>query len=47
MKDKKPAQVVCSCPQDDAAQYRHLVAILRVCLMRKCLLADETDELQG
>lgn len=33
--------------EDDAAQYRHLVAILRVCLMRKCLLADETDELQG
>ncbi|XP_075890489.1 chaperone Ric-8A isoform X2 [Nelusetta ayraudi] len=33
--------------EDDAALYRHLVAILRVCLMRKCLLPDETDELQG
>lgn len=34
-------------PQDDAALYRHLVAILRLCLMRKCLLSDDTDELQG
>ncbi|XP_068439680.1 synembryn-A [Clinocottus analis] len=33
--------------EDDAALYRHLVAILRLCLMRKCLLLDETDELQG
>eukprot|EP00064_Thunnus_orientalis_P014519 superscaffoldBa00002534_g14565 len=33
--------------QDDAALYRHLVAILRLCLMRKCLLTDDTDELQG
>lgn len=31
----------------DAALYRHLVAMLRLCLMRKCLLADDTDELQG
>ncbi|XP_059180953.1 synembryn-A [Centropristis striata] len=33
--------------EDDAALYRHLVAILRLCLMKKCLLADDTDELQG
>ncbi|XP_044192853.1 synembryn-A isoform X1 [Thunnus albacares] len=33
--------------EDDAALYRHLVAILRLCLMRKCLLTDDTDELQG
>uniref|UniRef100_A0A3B3ZP52 Synembryn n=1 Tax=Periophthalmus magnuspinnatus TaxID=409849 RepID=A0A3B3ZP52_9GOBI len=25
----------------------HLVAILRLCLLRKCVLADDTDELQG
>ncbi|XP_072311779.1 chaperone Ric-8A-like isoform X2 [Eucyclogobius newberryi] len=33
--------------EEDAAQYRHLVAILRLCLMRKCMLADDTDDLQG
>lgn len=33
--------------QDDAALYRHLVALLRVCLMKQCLLPDDTDELQG
>uniref|UniRef100_A0A672JTV7 Synembryn n=1 Tax=Salarias fasciatus TaxID=181472 RepID=A0A672JTV7_SALFA len=33
--------------EDDAALYRHLVAILRLCLMRKSVLADDTDELQG
>ncbi|XP_033840828.1 synembryn-A [Periophthalmus magnuspinnatus] len=33
--------------EEDAAQYRHLVAILRLCLLRKCVLADDTDELQG
>ncbi|XP_031699049.1 synembryn-A-like [Anarrhichthys ocellatus] len=33
--------------EDDAALYRHLVAMLRLCLMRKCLLSDDTDELQG
>ncbi|XP_056885358.1 synembryn-A isoform X3 [Takifugu flavidus] len=33
--------------EDDAALYRHLVALLRVCLMKHCLLPDETDELQG
>ncbi|KAM9336461.1 chaperone Ric-8A [Symphorus nematophorus] len=33
--------------EDDAALYRHLVALLRLCLMRKCLLTDDTDELQG
>nr|XP_043869989.1 synembryn-A isoform X2 [Solea senegalensis] len=33
--------------EDDAALYRHLVAILRLCLMRKCMLSDDTDELQG
>ncbi|XP_034414837.1 synembryn-A [Cyclopterus lumpus] len=33
--------------EDDAALYRHLVAILRLCLIRKCLLLDDTDELQG
>ncbi|XP_054913980.1 synembryn-A isoform X2 [Poeciliopsis prolifica] len=33
--------------EEDAALYRHLVAILRLCLMRKCLLPEETDELQG
>nr|XP_020461963.1 synembryn-A-like isoform X2 [Monopterus albus] len=32
---------------DDAAIYRHLVATLRLCLMRKCVLLDDTDELQG
>ncbi|XP_029382887.1 synembryn-A-like isoform X2 [Echeneis naucrates] len=30
-----------------AALYRHLVAILRLCLMRNCMLPDDTDELQG
>ncbi|XP_074476974.1 chaperone Ric-8A isoform X2 [Sebastes fasciatus] len=33
--------------EDDAALYRHLVAILRLCMMRKCLITDDTDELQG
>ncbi|KAK5850772.1 hypothetical protein PBY51_001619 [Eleginops maclovinus] len=33
--------------EDDAALYRHLVAILRLCLMKECLLSDDTDELQG
>uniref|UniRef100_A0A8C6UJP8 Synembryn n=1 Tax=Neogobius melanostomus TaxID=47308 RepID=A0A8C6UJP8_9GOBI len=33
--------------EEDAAQYRHLVAILRLCLMRKCVLTEDTDELQG
>ncbi|XP_069373542.1 synembryn-A isoform X2 [Paralichthys olivaceus] len=33
--------------EDNAALYRHLVAILRLCLMRKCMLSDDTDELQG
>ncbi|KAM7381738.1 hypothetical protein PAMA_012534 [Pampus argenteus] len=33
--------------EDEAALYRHLVAILRLCLMRKCLLTDDTDELQS
>lgn len=33
--------------EEDAAQYRHLVAILRLCLMKECVLAEETDELQG
>nr|XP_004571454.2 synembryn-A [Maylandia zebra] len=33
--------------EDDAALYRHLVAILRLCLLRKCLLSEDTDELQG
>lgn len=33
--------------QDVAALYRHLVALLRVCLMKQCLLPDDTDELQG
>ncbi|XP_054454493.1 synembryn-A [Anoplopoma fimbria] len=33
--------------EDDAALYRHLVAMLRLCLMKKCLLSDDTDELQG
>ncbi|MEQ2164064.1 hypothetical protein GOODEAATRI_002690 [Goodea atripinnis] len=33
--------------EDDAALYRHLVAILRLCLMRKCVLPEDTDELQG
>ncbi|XP_019114504.2 synembryn-A isoform X3 [Larimichthys crocea] len=33
--------------EDDAALYRHLVALLRVCLMRKCTLSEDTDELQG
>ncbi|KAM9425865.1 chaperone Ric-8A-like [Pholidichthys leucotaenia] len=31
----------------DAALYRHLVAILRLCLMRRCMLSDDTDELHG
>uniref|UniRef100_A0A667XGC1 Synembryn n=1 Tax=Myripristis murdjan TaxID=586833 RepID=A0A667XGC1_9TELE len=31
----------------DAALYRHLVAVLRVCLIRCCLLTGDTDELQG
>ncbi len=39
--------VCCLLPQDDAALYRHLVALLRLCLMRKCLISDDTDELQG
>lgn len=34
-------------PQDNAALYRHLVALLRVCLMRKCILPDDIYELQG
>ncbi|KAI3365009.1 hypothetical protein L3Q82_001164 [Scortum barcoo] len=33
--------------EDNAALYRHLVALLRLCLMRKCTLSDDTDELQG
>ncbi|XP_035467556.1 synembryn-A isoform X2 [Scophthalmus maximus] len=33
--------------EEDATLYRHLVAILRLCLMRKCTLSDDTDELQG
>ncbi|KAM4624491.1 chaperone Ric-8A [Polymixia lowei] len=33
--------------EDDAALYRHLVAILRLCLVRSCMLTDDTDELQG
>ncbi|XP_068162095.1 synembryn-A isoform X2 [Antennarius striatus] len=33
--------------ENDAALYRHLVALLRLCLMRKCVLPDDTDELQG
>ncbi|KAK2820311.1 hypothetical protein Q5P01_023270 [Channa striata] len=33
--------------EGDAALYRHLVAILRFCLMRKCVLSEDTDELQG
>ncbi|KAF7655331.1 hypothetical protein LDENG_00057640 [Lucifuga dentata] len=33
--------------KEDAALYRHLVALLRLCLMRRCVLADDTDELQG
>lgn len=33
--------------EEDAAQYRHLVAILRLCLMRKCVLPEDTDDLQG
>ncbi|KAM4715320.1 chaperone Ric-8A-like [Anableps anableps] len=33
--------------EDDAALYRHLVAILRLCLMRKCVMPEDTDELQG
>ncbi|XP_070707867.1 chaperone Ric-8A [Pempheris klunzingeri] len=33
--------------EEDAALYRHLVAILRLCLIRKCLIMDDTDELQG
>ncbi|XP_054625467.1 synembryn-A isoform X2 [Dunckerocampus dactyliophorus] len=31
----------------DAALYRHLVAILRLCMTRKCMLPEDTDELQG
>ncbi|XP_077358181.1 chaperone Ric-8A [Festucalex cinctus] len=31
----------------DAALYRHLVAILRLCMMRKCMTPEDTDELQG
>nr|XP_057918719.1 synembryn-A isoform X2 [Doryrhamphus excisus] len=31
----------------DAALYRHLVAILHLCMTRKCLLLEDTDELQG
>ncbi|KAM8876338.1 chaperone Ric-8A isoform 3-T4 [Synchiropus picturatus] len=35
-------------PSDaDAALYRHLVGILRLCLLRKCTLEEDTDELQG
>ncbi|XP_049614247.1 synembryn-A isoform X2 [Syngnathus scovelli] len=33
--------------EDDAALFRHLVAILRLCLMRKCVMPEDTDELQG
>ncbi|XP_012718524.2 synembryn-A [Fundulus heteroclitus] len=33
--------------EEDAALYRHLVAILRLCLMRKCTLPEDNDELQG
>ncbi|CAL1599363.1 unnamed protein product [Knipowitschia caucasica] len=33
--------------EEEAAQYRHLVAILRLCLLRKCVLAEDTDDLQG
>ncbi|XP_028332639.1 synembryn-A [Gouania willdenowi] len=33
--------------EDDAALYRHLVAILRLCLMRKSVLTTDADELQG
>ncbi|XP_034427199.1 synembryn-A isoform X1 [Hippoglossus hippoglossus] len=33
--------------EDNAALYRHLVAILRLCLMRKCTLSNDTDELQS
>ncbi|XP_047464849.1 synembryn-A [Mugil cephalus] len=33
--------------EEDAALYRHLVAILRLCLMRKCVLPEDTDVLQG
>ncbi|XP_074519199.1 chaperone Ric-8A isoform X2 [Halichoeres trimaculatus] len=33
--------------EEDASLYRHLVAILRLCLMRKCMLSDDTDELQS
>nr|XP_046232438.1 synembryn-A isoform X2 [Scatophagus argus] len=33
--------------EDDAALYRHLVALLRVCLMRKCMLPKDTEDLQG
>ncbi|KAM8729564.1 chaperone Ric-8A isoform 1-T2 [Acanthopagrus schlegelii] len=33
--------------EDNAALYRHLVALLRVCLMRKCILPDDNYELQG
>ncbi|XP_056153395.1 synembryn-A isoform X2 [Lampris incognitus] len=33
--------------EDAAALYRHLVGILRLCLMRRCELAEDTDELQG
>ncbi|XP_077406002.1 chaperone Ric-8A isoform X2 [Vanacampus margaritifer] len=33
--------------EDDAALYRHLVAILRLCMMRKCVTPEDTDELQS
>ncbi|XP_037546917.1 synembryn-A [Nematolebias whitei] len=33
--------------EDDATLYRHLAAILRLCLMRRCMLPEDTDELQG
>ncbi|KAM3859896.1 chaperone Ric-8A [Diretmus argenteus] len=33
--------------EDVAALYRHLVAILRLCLLKRCVLADDTDELQS
>ncbi|XP_077482483.1 chaperone Ric-8A isoform X1 [Stigmatopora argus] len=31
----------------DAALYRHLVAMLRLCMLRKCDIPEDTDELQG
>ncbi|XP_057681453.1 synembryn-A isoform X1 [Corythoichthys intestinalis] len=33
--------------ESDAALYRHLVAILRLCMLRKCEIPEDTDELQG